>query len=75
MGFQPDYRTEAAIYAKYILKEKPNAKVAVLYQNDDFGKDYLAALHAVFGDKYAKMVTEARGRRAEVRRAVDPQGA
>jgi branched-chain amino acid transport system substrate-binding protein len=59
MGFQPDYRTEAAIYAKYILKEKPNAKVAVLYQNDDFGKDYLAALHAVFGDKYAKTVTEA----------------
>ncbi len=59
MGFQPDYRTEAAIYGKYILKEKPNAKVAVLYQNDDFGKDYLAGLHASFGDKYAKMVTEA----------------
>jgi len=59
MGFQPDYRTEAAIYAKYILKEKPNAKVAVLYQNDDFGKDYLAGLHAVFGDSYAKIVTEA----------------
>ena len=59
MGFQPDYRTEAAIYGKYILKEKPNAKVAILYQNDDFGKDYLAGLHAAFGDKYAKMVTEA----------------
>jgi branched-chain amino acid transport system substrate-binding protein len=59
MGFQPDYRTEAAIYGKYILQQKPDAKVAVLYQNDDFGKDYLAGLHAAFGDKYAKMVTEA----------------
>ena len=59
MGFQPDYRTEAAIYGKYILQQKPDAKVAVLYQNDDFGKDYLAGLHAAFGDKYAKTVTEA----------------
>jgi len=58
-GFQPDYRTEAQIYGKYILKEKPNAKVAVLYQNDDFGKDYLNGLHATFGDRYGKMVTEA----------------
>ena len=58
-GFQPDYRTEAQIYAKYILQEKPDAKVAVLYQNDDFGKDYLIGLHAVLGDRYAKMVTEA----------------
>jgi branched-chain amino acid transport system substrate-binding protein len=58
-GFQPDYRTEAQIYAKYILKEKPDAKVAVLYQNDDFGKDYLIGLKAVFGDRYGKMVTEA----------------
>ncbi len=58
-GFQPDYRTEAQIYAKYILQQKPDAKVAVLYQNDDFGKDYLFGLHAVLGDRYAKMVTEA----------------
>ena len=58
-GFQPDYRTEAQIYAKYILKQKPNAKVAVLYQNDDFGKDYLVGLKAVLGDRYAKMATEA----------------
>src|SRR5271166_1164780 len=58
-GFQPDYRTEAQIYAKYILQQQPDAKVAVLYQNDDFGKDYLIGLHAVFGDRYAKMVTEA----------------
>jgi len=58
-GFQPDYRTESQIYAKYILQQKPDAKVAVLYQNDDFGKDYLFGLRAVFGDRYAKMVTEA----------------
>ncbi len=58
-GFQPDYRTEAQIYGKYILQQKPDAKVAVLYQNDDFGKDYLSGLHAAFGERYAKMVTEA----------------
>lgn len=59
MGFQPDYRTEAQIYGKYILQQKPNAKVAVLYQNDDFGKDYLIGLRAALGDRYSKMVTEA----------------
>ena len=58
-GFQPDYRTEAQIYAKYILQQKPNAKIAVMYQNDDFGKDYLIGLKAVLGDRYSKMVTEA----------------
>ena len=41
MGWQPSYRIEARIYARYILKNLPNAKIAVLYQNDDFGKDYL----------------------------------
>src|SRR6201986_2658550 len=51
MGFQPSYRVEARIFAKYILKEKPNAKVAVFYQNDDFGKDYVAGLKDIFGDK------------------------
>ena len=55
-GFQPDYRTEAQIYAKYILKEKPNAKVAVLYQNDDFGKDYVLGLKDVLRDKYGTVV-------------------
>ena len=44
MGFQPSYRVEARIFAKYILKTKPNAKVAVFYANDDFGKDYVAGL-------------------------------
>jgi branched-chain amino acid transport system substrate-binding protein len=57
-GFQPDYRTEAQIYAKYILKEKPTAKIGILYQNDDFGKDYLTGVKEVLGDRYAKMVTE-----------------
>ena len=41
MGWQPNYQSEARIYAKYILKEKPNAKIAILYQNDDPGNDYL----------------------------------
>jgi branched-chain amino acid transport system substrate-binding protein len=58
-GFQPDYRTEAEIYAKYMLKEKPDAKLAILYQNDDFGKDYLTGIKAVLGARYSKMVTEA----------------
>ncbi|MBR1220403.1 ABC transporter substrate-binding protein [Bradyrhizobium sp. U87765 SZCCT0131] len=56
MGFQPSYRSEARIFAKYILKEKPDAKVAVFYQNDDFGKDYLAGLKDVFGDKASKLI-------------------
>ncbi len=58
IGWQPSYRTEAQIYAKYILKEKPNAKIGVLYQNDDFGKDYIAGLKDVLRDKYAKMVVK-----------------
>ena len=55
MGYQPSYRTEAQIYTKYILKEKPNAKIAILYQNDDFGKDYPAGVKDVLGDKFDKM--------------------
>jgi branched-chain amino acid transport system substrate-binding protein len=58
MGWQPSYRTEAAIYAKYILREKPDAKIAVLYQNDDFGKDYLAGLKDGLGERYTKMVVK-----------------
>jgi branched-chain amino acid transport system substrate-binding protein len=49
MGWQPSYRTEAAIYAKHILRHLPDAKVCVLYQNDDFGKDYIAGLKEGFG--------------------------
>jgi ABC-type branched-subunit amino acid transport system substrate-binding protein len=56
MGWQPNYQNEARIYAKYILKEKPNAKIAVLYQNDDYGKDYLKGLKEALGDKTASMI-------------------
>jgi branched-chain amino acid transport system substrate-binding protein len=56
MGFQPSYRVEARIFAKYILKTKPDARVAVFYQNDDFGKDYVAGLKDVFGDKASKLI-------------------
>ncbi len=59
IGWQPSYRTEAQIYAKHILKEKPNAKIAMLYQNDDFGKDYLLGFKDVLGDKFDKMVVTA----------------
>jgi branched-chain amino acid transport system substrate-binding protein len=56
MGWQPSYQSEARIYAKYLLKEKPNAKIAVLYQNDDYGKDYLKGLKDGLGDKAASMI-------------------
>jgi len=56
MGFQPSYRVEARIFAKYILKEKPNAKVAVFYANDDFGKDYVAGLKEVFGPRTSQIL-------------------
>ena len=59
MGWQPSYRTEAQIYGKYILSKMPNAKIAVLWQNDSFGKDYLDGLKDVLGDKYATMVVRA----------------
>ena len=49
MGWQPDYATEAAIYAKHIMANHPKAKVAMLYQNDDSGKDYLNGFIAGFG--------------------------
>ncbi len=58
MGWQPNYQTEGQIYAKYILKEKPNAKIAVLFQNDDYGKDYLKGLKDGLGDKASLIVAE-----------------
>jgi branched-chain amino acid transport system substrate-binding protein len=58
MGWQPSYQSEALIYAKYVLKEKPDAKIAVLYQNDDFGKDYLKGLKDGLGAKASMIVTE-----------------
>src|ERR1700759_3786234 len=56
MGFQPSYRVEARIFAKYILKNKPDAKVALFYANDDFGKVYVAGLKDIFGDKASKLI-------------------
>ncbi len=58
MGYQPSYRTEAQIYMKYMLAQKPNAKLAILYQNDDFGKDYPAGVRDVLGDKYSSIVVK-----------------
>jgi branched-chain amino acid transport system substrate-binding protein len=59
IGWQPSYRTEAQIYTKYMLQQKPNAKIAILYQNDDFGKDYPNGVKDVLGDKFDKMVVTA----------------
>ncbi|TQF28357.1 ABC transporter substrate-binding protein [Bradyrhizobium sp. UNPA324] len=56
MGWQPNYQSETQIYAKYILKEMPNAKIAVLFQNDDYGKDYLKGLKDGLGSKAASMI-------------------
>ena len=54
MGWQPNYQTEGAIYGHYLLKTKPDAKVAVLYQNDDAGRDYVAGFKAGLGEEAAK---------------------
>jgi branched-chain amino acid transport system substrate-binding protein len=56
MGWQPNYQTEAGIYARYLLKNKPDAKIAVLYQNDDYGKDYLKGLTDGLGSKAKSMI-------------------
>jgi branched-chain amino acid transport system substrate-binding protein len=56
MGWQPNYQSESRIYAKYILKEKPDAKIAILYQNDDYGKDYVKGLKDGLGAKAATMI-------------------
>src|SRR6201996_4647754 len=56
MGFNPNYFVEGRIYGQYILKEHPDAKVGILYQNDDLGKDYLGGIKAGLGDKASKMI-------------------
>ena len=56
MGFFVSYQVEGRIYADYILKNKPDAKIGVLYQNDDFGKDYLKGLVDGLGDKAARLI-------------------
>ena len=58
IGFQPSYQIEAKIYATYILKNKPDAKIAVLYQNDDYGKDYVKGFKDGLGDKASLIVRE-----------------
>jgi len=56
MGWQPPYQAEGRIYAQYILETKPGAKIAILYQNDDYGKDYLKGFEDGLGDKTKSMV-------------------
>ncbi|MHC2332435.1 ABC transporter substrate-binding protein [Bradyrhizobium sp. USDA 4454] len=56
IGLQPSYRAEARVYAAYILEQHPNAKIGILYQNDDFGRDYISGLKDVLRDKYDGMV-------------------
>ncbi len=58
-GVQATFRYEARIYTRYILKQKPDAKIAVLYQNDDYGKDYILGIKDVLGADYDKRVIEA----------------
>jgi branched-chain amino acid transport system substrate-binding protein len=58
MGWQPNYQTEAKIYAAHILKNKPNAKIAILYQNDDYGKDYLEGFKAGLGARAKTMIVK-----------------
>ena len=56
MGWQPTYQTEGHIYAQYVLKNVPNAKIGILYQNDDYGKDYVKGLKDGLGDAARKMI-------------------
>jgi branched-chain amino acid transport system substrate-binding protein len=56
MGWQPNYQSETIIYAKYILKNKPDARIGVLYQNDDYGKDYLKGFKDGLGAKAASLI-------------------
>src|SRR6202167_4862603 len=56
IAFNPNYQSEGRIYAQYILKNHPDAKIGILYQNDDLGRDYLTGIKASLGDKAAKMI-------------------
>ncbi len=56
MGWQPNYQSEAKNYATHILETKPNGKIAILYQNDDYGKDYLEGFENALGDKAKSMI-------------------
>ncbi len=56
MGYQPNYQSESKVFAAHLLETKPNAKVAILYQNDDYGKDYLKGFEDGLGDKAKSMI-------------------
>src|SRR4029079_19049310 len=56
MGWQPNYQVEARIYAAYILKNLPGKTIGILYQNDDFGKDYVIGMHDGLGDQASKLI-------------------
>jgi ABC-type branched-subunit amino acid transport system substrate-binding protein len=56
MGWSPNYQSEGHIYAKYILKERPTGKIGILYQNDDYGKDYVKGIRDGLGAKAASMI-------------------
>ena len=56
MGYQPSYQSESKVFAAHILDTKPNAKIAILYQNDDYGKDYLKGFEDGLGDKAKTMI-------------------
>ena len=58
MGWQPNYQTEAHIYAKYLLQSKPGAKIAVLFQGDDYGKDYVKGLHDGLGSQADRLIVK-----------------
>jgi branched-chain amino acid transport system substrate-binding protein len=58
MGWQPTYQTEGHIYAQYLLEHMPNAKVAILFQNDDYGKDYVKGFTDVLGDKAKSIIVK-----------------
>jgi branched-chain amino acid transport system substrate-binding protein len=59
IGWQPSYVTESQVYAKYIRAQKPGAKIGILYQNDDFGKDYLNGVHDILKSDYDRQVISA----------------
>ncbi len=58
MGWQPNYQGESKIYAQHLLESKPNAKIGILYQNDDYGKDYLKGFLDALGDKAKTMIVK-----------------
>jgi len=61
IGWQPDYQAEAALYGRYIVSNLPNAKIGVIYQNDSYGKDYIAGLEAGLGPAHKSQIVATRG--------------